>query len=67
MSDKIKGCWVAFNKDIKIDDAQLIINAIKLMQCVADVTVCITDSNDWINRAQIKSQLINKLIEILKE
>jgi len=64
MTDRTKGCWVAFDKDIRVDDVEWIINAIKMIKGVTDVELSITDSSDWINRAHIKAELKTEIINL---
>lgn len=67
MTDRLKGCWVAFEVDIKEDDAENLLNVIKSIKGVPDVTPSVSDSDDWMNRARIKDELIRKLYNLLKE
>lgn len=60
MTDRLKGVYVAFEKDIRDDDASFIINAIHMIKGVADVSLNVADGDDWINRAQIRNELKDK-------
>ena len=66
MTDSLKGVHVAFEKDIRDDDAEPIINAIKAIRGVADVTGDVCDLSDWTNRAQVKIEIRQKLLELYK-
>lgn len=65
MTDRLKGVWVAFERDIRDDDAEAIIKAIRMIRHVAAVKGNIADSNDWINRMQIRTELGEKLWAVL--
>jgi hypothetical protein len=65
MTDRLKGVWVAFEKDIREDDAEAIIQAIKCLRGVIAVEGDIADANDWINRMQIRTELGVKLWAVL--
>lgn len=67
MTDRLKGCWVVFEKDIREDDAGGLLNVIKSIKGVLDVTPSVSDSNDWMNRARIKDELIKKLFKVLRD
>lgn len=66
MTDRLKGLWVSFKEPMRTDDAEPIMNAISLLENVADVVGNIQDSDDWLNRSSIKRELINKLWDVLK-
>lgn len=66
MTDILKGCWVAFEEDIREDDAENLLNVISSIKGVLDVTGSVSDSNDWMNRVRIKDELRKKLHEVLK-
>ena len=66
MTDRLKGCVVAFESDIRDDDAEPILEAIKMLRGVAGVTFNITDPDDWINRQQVKTEIRSKFYELFK-
>lgn len=67
MTDRIKGVYVALDKDYRIDDAEAILDAIKMIKGVSDVAVNITDFDDWTNRSRIRMELSGKLWEVLHD
>lgn len=67
MTDRLKGCFVAFERDIREDDAEAIINAIKMIKGVEDVKVNIADADDWMNRQQIRRELRKKTFDLFRE
>ena len=67
MTDRVKGFTVTLKEDIRIDDVEPILNAVRMIQGVAHVEPSITTSEDHMNRQVIKSQLITKLFKLLHE
>lgn len=66
MTDRLKGCWVAFDKDYREDDAQPILNAIRHIKCVAGVSPEITGPDDWIARCHVREELAKAFQDLLK-
>ena len=56
MTNRLKSLIVAFEHDIREDDAQCIIDAILMIKGIAGVSKEVTTSVDWINRCQIKRE-----------
>lgn len=56
MTDRVKGCYVAFDKDLRTDDVERLLEAIRMIKHVANVTTddCVVDPSDWMNREQIR-------------
>lgn len=67
MTDRIKGVYVALDKDYRVDDAEEILAALKMVKGVLDVTGDIADFNDWNNRTRIRQELSAKLWEALHD
>ena len=67
MTDRLKGVTVAFDEDIREDDAESIINAILALKHVQHVTTLLTGVDDWINRQRIRHELAEKLLEVVRE
>lgn len=66
MSDRIKGFWVALDKDYRDDDLEPIKDAVLMIKGVESVAVSTADSSDWMNRARVKSELITQLWNVIK-
>lgn len=64
MTDKLKGVHVAFEKDIREDDAETIINAIRMIKGVAEVKENVADAGDWMNREHVKHEIKGKLLDL---
>ena len=67
MADRVKGFTVALDKDIRIDDVEFIINAIKMIKGVNNVSPLISDSSDFIARSRYKSEVQEKILKTLSE
>jgi hypothetical protein len=67
MSDRLKGCWVAFERDIKDEDAEPIMEAIRYIRGVQAVDASVTDSDDWLARQHIKADVREKLLALYKD
>ena len=67
MTDRLKGLTVAFEKDIREDDAKCIVAAISMIKGVASVTASISSAEDWMNRQQVKSEVIKKIYQVVEE
>ena len=65
MTDRLKGVYVAFEKDIRVDDAEATINAIKTMRNVLSVEPLVTDAVDWIAHERVTFELGQKLWQVL--
>jgi hypothetical protein len=67
MTDRVKGFTVTLAEDMRIDDIEPIMQAIRMIKGVVDVQPSITDSNDHINRIQVLSNIRKKFIKFLEE
>ena len=67
MSNKIKGLTVAFEKDVNEEYAEEITKAIQLFDGVGEIKASISNSDDWINRAQVKMEFREKIYTFMKE
>jgi len=67
MTDRVKGFTVTLAEDVRIDDIEATMDAIRMIKGVVDVQPCVTDSNDHINRMQILSRVRTKFIKFLNE
>lgn len=67
MTDRAKGLVVTLEHDMRVDDAEVILNAIRQIRGVVDVQFVISDINDHINRTRIKRKIQEKLWDVLHE
>jgi len=65
MTDRLKGAWVAFDHDIREDDAKCLIDAIKMLRGVLEVKTEVSSSDDWIAESRIRHELGKKLLDIV--
>jgi hypothetical protein len=65
MTDRLKGCTVVFTHDIRDDDAEAILNAIRMVKGVLSVDPSLASSEDWMMRERVKSELGEKLWQVL--
>lgn len=66
MTDRVKGLVVTLDQDIRTDDVEAIISAIRMVKYVVDVKPNVTQLDDHINRTRIKMELQQKLYDVLK-
>jgi hypothetical protein len=67
MTERLKGVYVAFNSDIREDDAEYIINAIKMIKGVLSVETNVNNADDWINRQRVSQEFKEKLYKLIDE
>ena len=67
MTDSINGVFVTFDEDIRIDDAEGLIQAIKMMRRVLDVTPNVSDSMGHVATVRAKQVIAEKLFAVLRE
>lgn len=66
MTTRLKGLTVAFEKDIREDDAQRIIDAVAMLRGVLQVGP-IEVGDNWISEVRIRRDLEGKLFAVLRE
>ncbi len=67
MTDRVKGLMVALKKDVRIDDVEELMKAIRQFRGVVAVKPSIANHEDWINRMQIQTELRGKLYDALED
>ncbi len=67
MTDRYNALIVALDRDIRDDDAEFIINAIKAIRGVADVTGNVVDPDSWTAKIRMADKVRAKLYEAMKE
>jgi hypothetical protein len=65
MTDRVKGFTVTLEKDIRIDDVEVIMQAIRMIRGIADVEPSISTSEDHMNRQRIKYELRDKFYKFM--
>lgn len=68
MTDRYKGLQVTFSQDIRADDAQALIEAIKMLRGVQDVRPIIADPwEDSTIEIRIKARFRQRILEALSD
>lgn len=69
MTDRLKGCVVVFERDIRVDDAEPLLEAIRMLKGVASVHTDgdVTDHRDYGARARVRHELREKLHAAIAE
>jgi hypothetical protein len=67
MTDRVKGLVVTFDRDIRVDDIEAIVNAISMIKGVAGVEPSIADTSDQMARMRVRSELLDKFFKFIKE
>lgn len=66
MTDRVKGLTITLEKDVRVDDVEYIVNAIKMIKGISSVDLSIVTFDDHINRARIYGEVRTKLFEFIK-
>jgi hypothetical protein len=67
MTDRVKGFTVSLEKDIRIDDVEIIMQAISMIKGVADVTPSVSNPDDHINRIMLKHKFLEKFYDFIEK
>jgi hypothetical protein len=67
MTDRYNALTVALSRDIRDDDAEDIINAIKQLKGVENVTGHIVDIDSYVAESRVKHEVAGKLMEFVTE
>jgi hypothetical protein len=67
MTDRIHAFTVVLDKDIREDDVQPILDAIKCIKCVASVTPIVANFEDHMARERVRQEWAMKFLEFYKE
>ena len=65
MTDRVKGFTVTLEHDIRVDDVEMILNAVRMIHGVAHVEPSITTSEDHMNRMMIRTEMRKKIFKAL--
>lgn len=64
MTDRVQGFVVTLDRDMRIDDAQALIDAIKMLRHVMSVKPSIVTADDFFARQRIAIELQNKVLQV---
>lgn len=57
MTQRLKGVTVTFDRDIREDDAEALLTAIRMIKGVADVSPIEATSDDWMARQRVRQEI----------
>ena len=66
MTERMNGFWVALGDDIRIDDAEATLAAVRQIKGVIAVNPNVTNGGDWIVEERANAAWRAKLYELLK-
>jgi predicted proteasome-type protease len=67
MTDRYNALTVVLDRDIREDDAELLINAIRMLRGVLAVDPHVSNVQDHVAAARVKRELTEKLYNVMKE
>lgn len=67
MTDRIKALVVTLEPDVRSDDAEAIIHAIRMMRRVASVDPLVDQIDDLTARRRVRHELADKLMQLYKD
>lgn len=67
MTDRVKGFTVTLEHDIRIDDVEVILNAVRMIKGVAHVEPSISTHEDHMASERLKWELRDKFYDFMKE
>lgn len=67
MTNRVKGLMISLEEDIREDDVETIVNAIKMIKGVQEVATSVVNHDDWMNRTRIRFELERKLYVALSD
>jgi hypothetical protein len=66
MTDRAKGCWVAFDENIRVDDVEPLVEAIKMLRGVLAVELQISTPQDYIAESRARAAIAEKIYKALE-
>jgi len=66
MTDRYHSLTVALDDDLRVDDAQRLIDAIRQLRGVADVAGNVADVGDWVAERRAQQRLQMRLWDVLR-
>lgn len=67
MTDRLKGLTVTFDRNIRDDDAELIINAVLMIKGVQDVHPLVVNPDGWVVANKARMDMRDRIMQALKE
>jgi len=66
MTDRVKGFVISLDHDIREDDCEYILNAIKMIKGVVNVEKVLSEPNDHIIRMRVEKEMSDKFFEFFQ-
>ena len=59
MTDRVKGLYVSLDRDMRDDDVEAVMDAIRMVRCVSAVECdqFVTDPSDWMDRDRVRHEV----------
>lgn len=67
MTDRVHALVVVLDHDIRDDDVEPIIQAIKMIRCVADVQTKVANFETYTARARVREDLRDRIFQLWKD
>lgn len=67
MTARVRSLTIALDDDIRTDDVESLVNAIKMMRNVLSVTTNEVNPNDWATERRVKLETAQKLTQLITE
>lgn len=67
MTDRYKALVVTLDAPIRSDDAELVMNAIRAMRCVCDVSPIVDDASSHADRMMVRMVVLDKVHKAIIE
>jgi hypothetical protein len=64
VSDRLKGCWVSFERDMRAEEAGPILGAIRAIRGVGAAEVSVAGPDDWMARERVRSEVKARIHEL---
>lgn len=65
MTDRLKGVIVTFDNDIREDDAEAVLNAIRMVRGVLSVKPVVSSSEQHMAEERVRRELGEKLLKVI--
>lgn len=67
MTDRLRGFVVTLDRDLREDDAEATLNAIRQVRGVIDVSPVVADYNSLMAYARVRGEVADRLIAFVRE
>lgn len=66
MTDRVNALFVALEDDVREDDVQELIRAIRQFRHVLDVCEHVTNTDSWVAEQRVRREIIAKILETME-